>query len=151
MHEEHLTNSCIYQNYLEIRKGKVMKKYIFTFKLVKASSAIHGYVSHRTGWKKRIYGPISRSRQLRIDAQPRTQSKQLSSLHHGPISRSRQLSSMHHGRNDIHAITIPSLVIVRAPSTWIIFFFLIYRLLQHWLQKHQKLYLGKSCNKKFLL
>jgi hypothetical protein len=59
---------------------------------------------------------------LRIDAQPRTQSKQLSSLHHGPRSRSKQLSSMHHGRNDIHVITIPSLVIVQAPSTWIIFF-----------------------------
>ena len=59
---------------------------------------------------------------LRIDAQPRTQSKQLSSLHHGPRSRSKQLSSMHHGRNDIHVITIPSLVIVQASSTWIIFF-----------------------------
>jgi hypothetical protein len=57
VHEEHLTNSCIYQNYLEIRKGKVMKKYIFMFKLVKASSAIHGYVSHRTGWKTWIYVP----------------------------------------------------------------------------------------------
>jgi len=80
------------------------------------------YRVSRDSWAKSVpiptvsflYWESMRNQELRC--------KQLSSLHHGPRSRSKQLSSMHHGRNDIHVITIPSLVIVQAPSTWIIFF-----------------------------